>query len=72
MPACLIHYIKFLLVLEQLGAAGYTGISMKQMHFVNCAALAAVLFTSLTENLKLCFSAEVGIVLKLFLHFKQK
>jgi len=35
------------------------------MHQVaNCAALAAVLFTTLTENLKLCSSAEAGIVLK--------
>jgi len=49
------------------------------MHFSNCAALAAVLFTtlianicSLTENLKLCSSAETGIVLNLFLNLEQK
>jgi len=33
------------------------------MHFANCAALAAVLFTALIENLRLCSSAEAGIVL---------
>jgi len=42
------------------------------MHFANCAALAAVLFTSLIENLRLCSSAEAGIVLNLFLNFEQK
>jgi len=42
------------------------------MHFTNCTALAAVLFTTLTENLKLCSSAEAGIVLILFLNFEQK
>jgi len=34
------------------------------MHFANGAALAAVLFTTLTRNLILCSSAEAGIVLK--------
>jgi len=39
------------------------------MHFANCVALAAVLFTNnLTENLRLCPSAEAG----LFLNFEQK
>jgi len=33
------------------------------MHFANCAALAAVLFTTLTQNLRLCSSAKAGIVL---------
>jgi len=33
------------------------------MHFANCAALAAVLFTTLTEIMRLCSSAEAGIVL---------
>jgi len=28
------------------------------MHFANCAALAAVLFTTLTQNLRFCSSAE--------------
>jgi len=41
---------------------------MKQMHFADCAALAAVLFITLTENLRLCSSAEAG----LFLNFEQK
>jgi len=44
------------------------------MRFANCATLAAVLtenctaltekFTTLTENLRLCSSAEAGVVLK--------
>jgi len=34
------------------------------MHFANGAALAAVLFTTLTQNLSLCSLAEAGIVLK--------
>jgi len=34
------------------------------MHFAHCAALAAVLFITLIENLRLCSSAEAGIVLK--------
>jgi len=34
------------------------------MHFANGAALAAVLFTNITQNLRLCSSAEAGIVLK--------
>jgi len=42
------------------------------MHFANCAALATVLFTTLTQNLSLCSSAEAGIVLNLFLNFEQK
>jgi len=37
------------------------------MHFANCAALAAVLLTTLTQNLRLCSSAEAG----LFLNFEQ-
>jgi len=37
------------------------------MRFANCAALADVLFTTLTENLKLCSSTEAG----LFLNFEQ-
>jgi len=46
---------------------------MKQiMPFANCAALAAVLFTTLIENLRLCPSAETEIVLHLFLNFVQK
>jgi len=42
------------------------------MRFANCTALAAVLFTTLTENLKLCSSAEAGIVLNFFSNFEQK
>jgi len=32
------------------------------MHFANCAALAAVLFTTLIENLRLCTFAEAGLL----------
>jgi len=39
-----------------------------KMHFANCVALAAVLFITLTENLRFCSSAETG----LFLNFEQK
>jgi len=44
------------------------------MHDANCAALVAVLFTTvhLIENLRLCSSAEAGIVLNLFLNFEKK
>jgi len=38
------------------------------MCFANCAALAAALFTNLTENLRRCSAAEAG----LFLNFEQK
>jgi len=56
MPACYISYImKFLFVLVQLGAA----VVSKMQNA--CAALAAVLFTALIENLKLCSSAEAGL-----------
>jgi len=40
------------------------------MHFANCTALAADLFTTLIKNLRFCSSA--GIVLNLFLNFEQK
>jgi len=42
------------------------------MQFANCAALATVLYNTLTENLRLYSSADSGIVLNLFLNFKQK
>jgi len=42
------------------------------MHFANCAPLAAVLFTTSIENLRLCSFAEAGIFLNLFLNFEQK
>jgi len=38
-------------------------ISINKMHFANCVAVAAVLFTTLIENLRLCSSAY-GIVLE--------
>jgi len=38
------------------------------MRFANCAALAAVLFTTLTKNLRLCSFAEDD----LFLNLEQK
>jgi len=42
------------------------------MHFANCAARVVVLFTTLTEKLRLCSSAEAEVVLNLFLNFEQK
>jgi len=42
------------------------------MHFTNCVALATVLFATSVENLRLCSSAEAGIVLNLFFNFEQK
>jgi len=36
------------------------------MHFANCVALAAVLFTILTENLRLYSFAEAGLFLICF------
>jgi len=42
------------------------------MHFANSVALAAVLLTTLIENLRPCSSAEAGIVLNLFINFEQK
>jgi len=41
------------------------------MHFADCAALAAVLFTVLTENFRFCSSAEAGLFL-ICLYFEQK
>jgi len=41
------------------------------MHFANCAMIVAVFFTTSPENLRLCSSAEAGIVHNLFLNFKQ-
>jgi len=42
------------------------------MHFANCATHAVVLSTTFIENLRLCYFAEAGIVLNLFLNFEQK
>jgi len=42
------------------------------MHFANCVALAAVLFTTLIKKLRICSFAEAGIVLNLLLNFEQK
>jgi len=55
--------MKFLFVLAQLGATIVRAEAWSKMHFANGAALVAVLFTTLTENLILCSSAEAGIVL---------
>jgi len=41
------------------------------MHFANCEAHAAVLFTTLIEDLRLCSSAEAWIVLNLFLNVEK-
>jgi len=42
------------------------------MHFANCVAFVAVLFTTLIKSLRICSSAEAGIVLNFFLNFEQK
>jgi len=55
--------MKILLVLGQLGATLVRAEAWNKMHFANCAALAAVLFATLTQNLKLCSFAEAEIVL---------
>jgi len=34
------------------------------MHFAHYAALVAILFTTLIENLRFCSSAKTGIILK--------
>jgi len=39
--------------------------------FENCMAVAAILFITLIENLRLC-SSEAGIIFNLFLNFEQK
>jgi len=41
------------------------------MHLANCMALAAVYFTTLIENLRLCSCHEAGIVLNLLLDLKK-
>jgi len=33
------------------------------MHFTNCVALDTVLFTTLAENLRLCFLLRLGLFL---------
>jgi len=40
-----------------------TQLEASKIHFDNCATLAAVLYTTFTENLRLCFSAEAGIMI---------
>jgi len=55
--------MKFLFVLAQLGATVVRAEARSKMHFTNCAALAAVLFTTLTQNLRICSSAELGLFL---------
>jgi len=42
------------------------------MHFANFVALAAVLFTSLTENLRLVLHLTENLKQGLFLNFEQK
>jgi len=56
--------MKFLFVLAQLGATVVRAEAWSKMHFADCAALAAVFFTTLTQNLRLCSSVKAGIVLK--------
>jgi len=42
------------------------------MHFANFVSLAAVLFASLTENLRLALRLTENLRLGLFLNFEQK
>jgi len=56
--------MKFLFVLAQLGATVVRAEAWSKKHFADGAALSAVLFTTLIQNLRLCSSAEAGIVLK--------
>jgi len=56
--------MKSLLVFVQLGDTVVLAEAWGKMHFANCAVLAAVLFATLTENLRLCSFAVAGIVLK--------
>jgi len=60
--------MKFLFVLAQLGAAivREDKEARRKMPYANFAVFAAVLFTTLIENLGLCFSAQAGNVLNLF------
>jgi len=55
--------VKFLFVLVLLGVSSCTQISVKQNALCNCAVLAAVLFTTLIENLRFCSSTEAGLFL---------
>jgi len=62
--------IKYLFVLAQLEASSYirkswskSSQAWSKIHFADCAALAAVLFTILIENLRLCSSTEAGLFL---------
>jgi len=41
------------------------------MHFANCVAIVAVLFTTLIENFKLFSSVEAEIALNLFLNLSK-
>jgi len=50
-------------VLAQLGLAVVRESVFSKMHFANCAALAAALFTTLIENLRICSSTEPGLFL---------
>jgi len=53
-------------------------VNLNKMQLAKLAALAAILNVTLTANfvfvlkLKLCFSAQSGIVLNLFLNFEHK
>jgi len=62
MPASLISYMKFLFVL------GSWELQLYDKHEAKCilriVGSHAVLFTTFIENLRLCSSAEAGIVLK--------
>jgi len=55
--------MNFLFVLAQLETTAVREKAWRKMYFASYAVLAAFLFTSLTENLRLCFSAEARLFL---------
>jgi len=64
--------MKFLFVLAQLAATIVRAEAWSKMDVANGAALAAVLFTTLTQNLRLCSPAEAGIVLKFWAKYEPR
>jgi len=56
--------MKFLFVLAQLGTTVLRAEARSKMHFANCVHLLLFCSLLLTQNLRLCSSAEAGIVLK--------
>jgi len=53
MPACSIKLYEVFVCAHAAGSRSYTWISVSIMQFANCAAFAAVLFTTFNSNI--CF-----------------